>query len=226
MAATETITLRVNGEARQLDIDPDTPLLYALRNDLGLKSAKYGCGTELCGACKVLVDGVDVPTCQLPVSHVGDLEVTTLEGLGAADDPHPLQETFLEEQAGQCGFCSAGMIIAAQGLLKRVRYPTDDDIRAALSKNLCRCGVYDRVRRAIKHRIGRPDRAPIHEVIDHAPADASSTLRQSSPSLDAHDQIDDWLRFNQDRSVAITAARWSGEGIRQRWPDRRRIVCA
>ncbi|MCY4064324.1 MAG: molybdopterin-dependent oxidoreductase [Chloroflexi bacterium] len=214
MAAPETITLQVNGETRQLDIDPDTPLLYALRNDLGLKSAKYGCGTELCGACKVLVDGVDVPSCQLPVSHAADLEITTLEGLGGADDLHPLQEAFLEEQAGQCGFCTAGMIIAAQGLLNRVRYPSDDDIRQTLSNNLCRCGVYDRVRRAIKLRIGRPERAPIHELIRPAPVVGPAAPHQRSPSLDAYDQVDDWLRFNLDHSVTIYSGKVElGQGI-------------
>ena len=214
MAEPETITLHVNGETRQLDIDLETPLLYALRNDLGLKSAKYGCGTELCGACKVLVDGVDVPSCQLPVSHLAGLEITTLEGLAGAGDLHPLQLTFLEEQAGQCGFCTAGMIIAAQGLLNRVRYPTDEDIGQALSKNLCRCGVYDRVRRAIKLRIGRPDRAPIHEVIRPAPVDRGAPVYHRSPSLDAFDQIDDWLRFNDDRSVTIYSGKVElGQGI-------------
>ncbi len=214
MSEPETIALRVNGETRQLDVDPTTPLLYVLRNDLGLKSAKYGCGTELCGACKVLVDGVDVPSCQLPVSHATDLDIMTLEGLGSGDDLHPLQQTFLEEQAAQCGFCTAGMIVAAQGLLNRVRYPTDDDIRVALSKNLCRCGVYDRVRRAIKLRIGRPDWEPIHEVIHLAPLDVSATPRESSASLDAHDQIDDWIRFNDDRSVSVYSGKVElGQGI-------------
>lgn len=214
MAASETITLQVNGEARQLDIDPETPLLYALRNDLGLKSAKYGCGTELCGACKVLVDGVDVPSCQLPVSHLAGLEITTLEGLAGAGDLHPLQETFLEEQAGQCGFCTAGMIVAAQGLLNRVRYPSDEEIRKSLSKNLCRCGVYDRVRRAIKLRVGRPERSPIHEVIRPAPVDSATPPQQSSPSLDAFDHIDDWLRFNDDCSVTIYSGKVElGQGI-------------
>ena len=213
MNATESISLRVNGETRQLKLDPSTPLLYVLRNDLGLTSAKYGCGTELCGACKVLVDGVDIPSCQLPVSHAAGLDVVTLEGLGSADDPHPLQQTFLEEQAAQCGFCSAGMIIAAQGLLNRVRYPADDDIRAALSKNLCRCGVYDRVRRAIKLRIGRLE-APICEVMQPAPVDAGDARKQSSPSLDAHNQIDDWLRFNRDGSVSLFSGKVElGQGI-------------
>ena len=213
MSASESITLRVNGETRQLDIPPETPLLYALRDDLGLMSPKYGCGGELCGACKALVDGVDVPTCQLPVSHAAGLEITTLEGLGRADDLHPLQQTFLEEQAAQCGFCSAGMIIAAQGLLNRTRYPTDDDIRAALSKNLCRCGVYDRVRRAIKLRIGRLEK-PIHEVLHPAPLNDSPPARRHSPSLDLQNQIDDWIRFNEDRSVTIFSGKVElGQGI-------------
>ena len=167
--STEVISLQVNGQAHQLELDPQTPLLYALRNDLGLKSPKYGCGVEQCGACKVLVDGVDVPSCQLSVDHAAGLEITTLEGLGSPEDLHPLQATFLEEQAAQCGFCSAGMIIAAQGLLNRIRYPNDDDIREALAHNLCRCGVYDRVRRAIRFRIGRPELQPIYQVITPAP---------------------------------------------------------
>ena len=215
MSESESITLRVNGETRQLDINPDTPLLYALRNDLGLKSAKYGCGTELCGACKVLVDGVDVPSCQLPVSHAVDLEITTLEGLAGVDDLHPLQETFLEEQAAQCGFCSAGMIIAAQGLLNRVRYPSDEDIRSALANNLCRCGVYDRVRRAIKLRIGRPDRDPIHEVMRPAPLNSIAGAQVTSPSLAAHPQLDDWIEFNEDRTVTVYSGKVElGQGIR------------
>ena len=214
MAASESITLRVNGETRQLDIDPDTPLLYALRNDLGLMSPKYGCGAEFCGACKALVDGVDVPTCQLPVSHVAGLDITTLEGLGRAGDLHPLQQTFLEEQAAQCGFCTAGMIVAAQGLLNRVRYPSDDDIRAALSQNLCRCGVYDRVRRAIKLRIGRPDYEPIHELVHPPPLEASAPPLEVSPSLGGQSQIDDRIRFNEDRSVTIFSGKVElGQGI-------------
>lgn len=213
MSASESITLRVNGETRQLDIPPETPLLYALRNDLGLMSPKYGCGTELCGACKALIDDVDVPTCQLPVSHAAGLEITTLEGLGSDDDLHPLQQTFLEEQAAQCGFCSAGMIIAAQGLLNRTRYPTDNDIRAALSRNLCRCGVYDRVRRAIKLRIGRLE-SPIHELIQPPPLDAPALPLDASPSIDAHSQIDDWICFNEDRSVTIFSGKAElGQGI-------------
>jgi len=215
MSNIESISLRVNGEARPLDINPRTPLLYVLRNDLGLKSAKYGCGTELCGACKVLIDGVDAPSCQLPVGHAAGMEITTVEGLADGDELHPLQEAFLEEQAGQCGFCTAGMIIAAQGLLNRVRYPSDEDIRAALSTNLCRCGVYDRVRRAIKLRIGRPDPERIYEVAQPAPLGASAQSEGTSPSLDVHPQLDDWIRFNPDRSVTIFSGKVElGQGIK------------
>ena len=213
MATKKLTTLRVNGEIHQLELDPDTPLLYVLRNDLELKGAKYGCGTELCGACKVLIDGSDVPTCQLPIEHVEDLEITTLEGLSDTDDLHPLQETFLEERAAQCGFCTAGMIIAAQGMLNRVRYPADDDIRAALSNNLCRCGVYDRVRRAIKLRIGRFE-PPIYEIIEGAPIVDFVIGPAVSPSLESHPQIDDWIQLNEDFSVSVFSGKVElGQGI-------------
>jgi CO/xanthine dehydrogenase Mo-binding subunit/aerobic-type carbon monoxide dehydrogenase small subunit (CoxS/CutS family) len=194
------ISLTVNGRSHQLHIDPETPLLTILRNDLGLKSPKFGCGEEQCGACKVLVDGQAVPSCQLPVRQVEGLSIITVEGLGTADNLHALQEAFLEEQAGQCGYCTAGMIIAAQGLLNRQRYPSDDDIREALADNLCRCGAYDRVRRAIKLRIGRPE-SPIYEVqtgkasraVEPAgppTADLPYPIQQT-PELDAWIRIDD-----------------------------------
>ena len=221
MATKKLTTLRVNGEIHQLELDPDTPLLYVLRNDLELKGAKYGCGTELCGTCKVLIDGSDVPTCQLPIEHVEDLEITTLEGLSDTDDLHPLQETFLEERAAQCGFCAAGMIIAAQGMLNRVRYPTDDDIRAALSNNLCRCGVYDRVRRAIKLRIGRLE-PPIFNLVDGAPIVDFEIGPAVSPSLESHPQIDDWIQLNEDFSVS-SIQRQGGIGAGHN--DRARADC-
>ncbi len=213
MKGSQVIELIVNGEPRQLDISPETPLLYALRNDLGLKSAKYGCGTELCGACKVLVDGVDAPSCQLSVGHVAGLEITTVEGLAEGGELHPLQEAFLEEQAAQCGYCTAGMIIAAQGLLNRVRYPSDADIRAALSGNLCRCGIYDRVRRAIKLRIGRLE-APNLRLVEGEPlAEASAHIR-TSPSLETYPQIDNWITINEDRSISVFSGKVElGQGI-------------
>ena len=209
------ITLRVNSETHALTLDPRTPLLYALRNDLGLKAPKYGCGVEQCGACKVLIDGADVPSCQLPVEHVAGLEITTVEGLGDAENPHPLQAAFQEEQAAQCGFCSAGMIIGAQGLLNRARYPSDGDIRAALANNLCRCGVYDRVRRAIKLRIGRPDAERTYTVMRPQPVAAKHDRVEISPSLLAHPDLDDWLQINDDGTITIFSGKVElGQGIK------------
>ena len=208
---TDNITLRVNGESHELPLPPGTPLLYVLRNDLGLLSPKYGCGGEQCGACSVLVDGTAVPSCQLPLSHCAGLDITTLEGLAAGDELHPLQEAFLDQQAAQCGYCSAGMIVAAQGLLNRARYPTDDDIREGLAGNLCRCGVYDRVRRAIKLRTGRLE-APICEVIDMPPLAASAGA--ASPSLLAHPQLDDWLRIEAEGRITLFTGKVElGQGI-------------
>ena len=215
MSPSETMTFRVNGQTHQLAVDPQTPLLYVLRNDLHLKGPKYGCGLEQCGSCKVLVDGVDLPSCQLEVGRVIGREITTLEGLGRADDLHPLQAAFLEEQAAQCGFCTAGMIISAQGLLNRTRYPGDDDIRAALEKNLCRCGVYDRVRRAIQICIGRPRAAAIYEVMRQEPLRNSISDLELPPSLRQTPQLDAWLRINEDRSISIFSGKVElGQGIK------------
>lgn len=215
MSSIKPLELIVNGESRHLDLDPQTPLLYVLRGDLGLKSAKYGCGLEQCGACKVLVDGADVPSCQLPVGRVAGLKITTLEGMGSAERLHPLQEAFIEEQAAQCGFCTAGMIVAAQGLLNRVRYPGDEDIRAALAKNLCRCGVYDRVRRAIKLRVGRPEPDTIYETVAAPPPGEAETAGAASPSSSAQPDLDAWLRVNDDETVTIFSGKVElGQGIK------------
>ena len=121
--------------------DPETPLLTVLRNDLGLKGPKFGCGLEQCGSCKVLIDGTATPSCQIPIKQVVNVPIITVEGLGTAVFPHPLQEAFVEEQAIQCGYCVTGMIIAAQGLLNRIRHPTDADIRQELGDNISRSGV-------------------------------------------------------------------------------------
>ena len=147
---TKAIKLRVNGGTHRLDTDPDAPLLQILRNDLGLKAAKFGCGLEQCGACKVLIDGQAVPSCATPVSAVGDAEITTLEGLGTPADLHPLQRAFIAEQAAQCGYCSAGLIIAAKALLDDNPDPTRDDICRALDVHICRCGTHNRIIRAIQ----------------------------------------------------------------------------
>ena len=143
------ISLKVNGATRSVDAEPDTPLLYVLRNDLELNGAKFGCGLSQCGACTVLVDGVATRSCVTPISALGSSEVTTLEGLGTLSKPHPLQKAFIEEQAAQCGYCANGMIMTAADLLKRQAQPSEQDVRAALANNLCRCGTHNRIVRAV-----------------------------------------------------------------------------
>ena len=142
--------LRVNGATRNANVEPDTPLLYVLRNDLELNGPRFGCGLSQCGACTVLLDGTPARSCVLPVSAVGAKNVTTLEGLGTADKPHPLQKAFIEEQAAQCGYCANGMIMSAKALLDRTPTPTEAQIRKALAANLCRCGTHNRIVRAVQ----------------------------------------------------------------------------
>ncbi len=144
------VGLRINGEVRRVDAAPDTPLLYVLRNDLDLVGTRFGCGLEQCGACKVLIDGEDVPSCRLTIGEIGDRDVTTIEGIGQPDSPHPLQTAFIEEQAAQCGFCSSGLIVAAKALLDTTPDPTDAQIRRALEVHVCRCGAHWRIIRAIR----------------------------------------------------------------------------
>ena len=145
---TETIALDVNGCIRHVQVDPDTPLLYVLRNDLGLTATKVGCGLEQCGACKVLVDGVAVFSCRTPVDAFRGRRIITLEGIGTPDRLHPLQRAFIDEQAAQCGYCIPGILIAATALLDRNPTPTDSDIREALAVHLCRCGTHARILKA------------------------------------------------------------------------------
>lgn len=144
------ITLTVNGQTHTIDVEPDTPLLYALRDDLKLNGAKFGCGLGQCGSCTVLLQGQPVMSCVTPVSVVQGRTVTTLEGLGTADTPGPLQRAFIEEQAAQCGYCIAGMIVRAQALLNRNPNPSDEDIRRHLQPNLCRCGTHMRIVKAVR----------------------------------------------------------------------------
>lgn len=140
------ITLTINGTTRQLDIDPDTPLLYALRNDLGLVGTRFGCGLATCGSCTVIVGSRAVPSCNLPVSAVNG-PVTTIEGLGG---DHPIQRALLAEQAGQCGYCLSGIVMAAKALLDATPRPTEAQIREALDPNVCRCGSHARILRAVR----------------------------------------------------------------------------
>jgi nicotinate dehydrogenase subunit A len=142
-------SLKVNGRTRSVPAEPDTPLLYVLRNDLALNAAKFGCGLAQCGACTVLVDGKPVRSCVTEIGAVGQSEITTLEGLGTVDKPHPLQKAFIEEQAAQCGYCIAGMLMSAKALLDINPHPSEADVRQGLADNLCRCGTHNRIIRAV-----------------------------------------------------------------------------
>jgi nicotinate dehydrogenase subunit A len=144
------ISLRINSTPRVVDTDPSTPLLYVLRDDLGLNGPKFGCGLSQCGACTVLLDGNTARSCVVPVSAARNRSITTLEGLGSVAHPHRLQTAFIEEQAAQCGYCMNGIILTAKVLLDKNPSPTDAEIKKALDGNLCRCGSHLRVIRAIK----------------------------------------------------------------------------
>ena len=145
-----SVSLTVNGTRHTSPAAPDTPLLYVLRNDIGINSAKYGCGAAQCGACTVLLDGQPIRSCVYPASAAANGQVTTLEGLGNPQRLHVLQRAFIEEQAAQCGYCISGMIMSAKGLLDRNPHPDEAQIREALAGNLCRCGTHTRIVRAIQ----------------------------------------------------------------------------
>ena len=148
------VTFSLNGEQRTFDVGAEVPLLYVLRNDAELNGAKFGCGLAQCGACTVNVDGSAVRSCVTPVGDVADAEVLTVEGLGTVENPHPLQQAFINAQAAQCGFCIAGMVMSANALLGQTPSPSDNDIRDALSGNLCRCGTHTRILAAIRSAAG------------------------------------------------------------------------
>jgi nicotinate dehydrogenase subunit A len=145
------IEIQVNGKVELVNVEPGTPLLQILRNDLGLTAAKLGCGLEQCYACAVILDDDEVvPTCAAGVDAFAGRAITTLEGIGAAGDLHPVQQAFLDEEAAQCGYCIPGMIVGAVALLRRNPDPSDDEIRAALEPHLCRCGSHVRIIRAVR----------------------------------------------------------------------------
>ena len=148
------ITLTVNGKSHAVSAEPETALLYVLRNDLKLKGARFGCGLGQCGACTVLVDGKPVQSCDLPLSAAVGKAITTIEGLAPDGGRHPLQAAFIAEQAAQCGYCVTGIIMAAKALLDANPRPTDAEIRSALKGNLCRCGTHQRILNAIKRTAG------------------------------------------------------------------------
>jgi nicotinate dehydrogenase subunit A len=144
------ITLTVNGQTHTVDVDPTTPLLYVLSDDLQLRGPKFGCGLSQCGACTAIVDGNAVRTCVMPVSRASGAEITTLDGLGTPENPHPIQRAFIDEQAAQCGFCLSGIVLTALALLNKTPMPTDAQLRDAMSGVLCRCFAHQRMIRAIQ----------------------------------------------------------------------------
>jgi len=146
------VTLKVNGAAHNLDLEPEMPLLWALRNEVGLTGTKYGCGIGARGACTVLVDGVAVRSCQVPLSRVQGKEIVTIEGLSSGGRMHPVQAAWIAEDVPQCGYCQTGQILAAVSLLRQKPNPSDADINSI--SNICRCGTYVRIRRAIKRAAG------------------------------------------------------------------------
>ncbi len=147
---TDPVILNVNGIDRSVTAEADTPLLYILRNDLQLKGTRFGCGLGQCGACNVLIDGRNVQSCDTPLWAAAGKRITTIEGLGAPGRLHPLQQAFIDEQAAQCGYCASGIIMSAKALLDTNPDPGEDEIRAALDRNLCRCGTHTRIVRAIQ----------------------------------------------------------------------------
>jgi nicotinate dehydrogenase subunit A len=146
----DSLVITVNGKQHSVAASPDTPVLYVLRNELELNGPQFGCGSEQCGACKILLGAKAVSSCKLPVSEVGAAPITTLEGLSAPDELHPVQRAFIEQQAAQCGYCINGMIITTAALLAKQSHPTDGQIRTALDGNLCRCGTHLRILRAVR----------------------------------------------------------------------------
>ena len=166
------IRLNVNGHGRDIEADPDTPLLYVLRNDLGLNGAKFGCGLGQCGACTVIVDGQAVFSCLTPVALLPGRAIRTIEGLGSADTPNPVQRAFIEEQAAQCGYCIAGMVMRAQALLEHNPHPSEREIREALAVNLCRCGTHMRILAAVRRAAAGQRQALVSP-------DAATTTREA-----------------------------------------------
>jgi nicotinate dehydrogenase subunit A len=148
------VSLQVDGKAHQLDVDPDCPLLYVLRDDLGHNNPRFGCGLGQCGACTVLVNQVPTRSCVLPVSRAAGKDIRTLEGLGTPESPHPVQKAFIEEQAFQCGYCLNGWVMTAKALLDQHPHPTDEQMKAAFANLICRCGSHVQIAAAVRRAAG------------------------------------------------------------------------
>ncbi len=215
--SSQPITLDVNGQAYTLAAAPETPLLQVLRQELGLKSAKHACGLEQCGACKVLVDGAAVPSCMLPVGELGEQPITTVEGLAPPGSLDPLQQAFIEENAIQCGYCVSGMLMAGKDLLARNPSPSVREIREAIHRNLCRCGVYNRVVRAIQRASGQSSGQAVYaEVVREEDKIAPPPpLPDSVPdSLQHSPNLDDWIQFRTDGVMEVFTGKVElGQGI-------------
>lgn len=153
MADQALVRFSVNGQAVEVELATDTLLVYILRNDLKLKGTRFGCGTGNCGSCTVLIDDQAVQSCDIPLWSVAGKHITTIEGLGSNESPHPIQDAFLDEQAAQCGYCINGMMVSLAGLMKRTRHPTDAELLAALDRHLCRCGTHMRILNAARKAI-------------------------------------------------------------------------
>ncbi len=171
----ETITFTLNGQPARLEIEPDTPLLWVLRDELAMNGTKFGCGRGLCGACTVHLEGSPIRSCSLPISAVAGKAVTTIEGLSSAGD-HPLQKAWVAENAPQCGYCQSGQIMSAAALLAARPNPTDADINAYMSGNICRCGTYPRIRKAIKRAAAEMAAAAVATWEPGQDADAAEVL--------------------------------------------------
>ena len=175
------VNIKVNGAVHSVPAEPDTPLLYVLRNDLGLNGAKFGCGLGQCGTCTVLVDGAPVRSCVMPIGTLGQSEITTLEGIGTVEQPHPLQAAFIEEQAAQCGYCIPGIIMMAKALLDRKQQPSEAEIQLALASNLCRCGTHNRIVRAIL-KVAQPAGGSEVPYTPHATYKTMNGVMQVTPT--------------------------------------------
>ncbi|MFT6100469.1 MAG: isoquinoline 1-oxidoreductase alpha subunit [Arenicella sp.] len=168
------LEITVNGISRQLDVEPDTPLLWVVRDELKLKGTKFGCGMAQCGACTVHLDGVPIRSCVTPISSLAGRSITTIEGIGEAQGSlHVVQQAWIEEQVPQCGYCQSGQIMSAVALLEKTPQPTDEDIDKAMAGNICRCGMYGRIRKAIHSASAKlPEEIILTPLIDQAADDA------------------------------------------------------
>jgi nicotinate dehydrogenase subunit A len=196
------IELKVNGKSHNVSADPDTPLLYVLRDDLQLNAAKFGCGLGQCGSCTVLVDGAPTLSCVTPIMLLEGRQITTVEGLGTPEDPGPMQRAFIEEQSAQCGYCIPGMMMRAQALLQRNPRATDDEIRAFLEPNICRCGTHMRILRAVKRAaslMAGPGPTPRTQTPSAAGAQIDASDADSDAQLDRRRPVHSEKRERPER---------------------------